>query len=155
MVLLKTYSTYSYGDLKRNIEFMSLFSRCLIMRTNSKFQTLLTLTNHNSGLKHRSMENHYIFRKKRFFVVVFLVSQQWKKEESGIKTILKLPDLPIAHFDRCYPNFLGVVSKLTTPQNFGVPDPAKVGRTRFMSAKNNMILGILGILAKIINLTHF
>ena len=38
------------------------FERQLFLMTNSKFQTPLTLTSHNSGSKHRSMENHHIFR---------------------------------------------------------------------------------------------
>ena len=38
------------------------FERQLFLMTNSKFQTPLTLTSHNSGSKHRSIENHHIFR---------------------------------------------------------------------------------------------
>ena len=38
------------------------FGHQLFLRTNSKFQTPLTLTSHNSGSKHRSIENHHIFR---------------------------------------------------------------------------------------------
>ena len=38
------------------------FGRQLFLRTNSKFHTPLTLTSHNSGSKHRSIENHHIFR---------------------------------------------------------------------------------------------
>ena len=38
------------------------FWRQLFLMTNSKFQTPLTLTSHNSGSKHRSIENHHIFR---------------------------------------------------------------------------------------------
>ena len=38
------------------------FWRQLFLMTNSKFRTPLTLTSHNSGSKHRSIENHHIFR---------------------------------------------------------------------------------------------
>ena len=41
---------------------VSFFWRQLFLRTNSKFHTPLTLTSHNSGSKHRSIENHHIFR---------------------------------------------------------------------------------------------
>ena len=38
------------------------FGHQLFLRTNSKFHTPLTLTSHKSGSKHRSIENHHIFR---------------------------------------------------------------------------------------------
>ena len=37
----------------------------LILRTNSKFQTLLTLSSHNSGLKNYSIKSHHILRASR------------------------------------------------------------------------------------------
>ena len=42
------------------------------------------------------------------------------------------------------PKFWGVMSKMTTLQNFGVPDPPKVGRTRFVSRKKHDLGPIFG-----------
>ena len=49
-------------NVKPISQFFFFFERQLFLRTNSKFQTPLTLTGHNSGSKHRSIENHHIFR---------------------------------------------------------------------------------------------
>ena len=42
-----------------------------------------------------------------------------------------------AHFDRYYPHFWWLLTEMTTLQNFGVPDPPKVGRTRYVSVKKH------------------
>ena len=60
-----------------------------------------------------------------------------KKLEAGVRTILMLPHQPMAHFDRYYPHFWWVLTEMTTLQNFGVPDPPKVGRTRYVSVKKH------------------
>ena len=52
----------SFQVSKRLIEAVFFFLRQLFLRTNSKFQPPSTLPSHNSGSKHRSMENHHIFR---------------------------------------------------------------------------------------------
>ena len=116
------------------------FERQLFFRTNSKFQTPLTLTSHNSGSKHRSMENNHIFQIVRtsaftwyspcrvyeirmsrkcgkhekipFFM--FLSVPTVKKLEAGVRTILMLPDQPMAHFDRYYPHFWWLLTEMTT-----------------------------------------
>ena len=64
-----------------------------------------------------------------------------KKLEAGVWTILMLPHQPMAHFDRYYPHFLWVLTEMTTLQNFGVPDPPKVVRTRLCPEKK-MIWGL-------------
>ena len=56
-------------------------------------------------------------RKKRF--CPFSVSQ--RRKEANVRTILKLPDVPITIFDRNSPILLRVVSNMKTPKNFGVP----------------------------------
>ena len=60
-----------------------------------------------------------------------------KKKEASVRTVLKLPGVPIANFDLNSPFFLRIVSKMTTPKNFGLPDPAKVRRSRFVSSKKH------------------
>ena len=56
------WSGFRYGvSILKIVAVSFFFERQLFLRTNSKFQTLLTLTSHNSCSKHRSMEKHNIF----------------------------------------------------------------------------------------------
>ena len=81
---------------------------------------------------------------KNTFFHVFGRHDDEKKLEAGDRTILMLPHQPMAHFDRYYPHFWWVLTEMTTLQNFGVPDPPKVGRTRFVSRKKHDLGPIFG-----------
>ena len=60
-----------WQNLKRKIVAVSFSWRRIILMTNSKFRTPLTLSSHKSGLKDYSHKNHHIFRTSRTSAFIY------------------------------------------------------------------------------------
>ena len=67
----------------------------------------------------------------------FSVSRRWKKVRGQRSDNIEATGRAHSSFWPKIHIFWRIVSKMTTPKNFGVPDPAKVGRSRFVSSKKH------------------
>ena len=106
------------------------FERQLFLMTNSKFQTPLTLTSHNSGSKHRSIENHHIFRFVRTSAFTWYspcrvyeirMSRKCGKHKEKIlepQTPPKPEEPDLTHFKQIPPPMMNIVGKLQV--RFGI-----------------------------------
>ena len=155
------------------------FERQLFLMTNSKFQTPLTLTSHNSGSKHRSIENHHIFRfvrtsaftwcspcrvyeirmsrkcgkHKKYHFSCFWASQRWKKVGGRRSDNFDATAPAHGSFWPILPTFLMGINRNDDTLKFWGPRPPQSWKNQICVPKKTWFGAYF--LDKIIDLTHF